>query len=440
MTKVLRRAALLLGLLLALATLRLVLGRLAGPMLVGDARARFETELGPMRPELADQTLPPEDNAGLLLLEAVATLDLSETDRELFQRIGRDPSAVEDLELRRRVRTVVERNREPLALVDRATERPESLLKKRREYFLGGDEQGTLFGLLDVAKLIRAEGWSAIAEGDDARLLVSVERLATLTRALRQERVVVAALVSFPIEGFLQDLVRRRVADPVPAGAIARLDRALATIEAAPGIRDTLATEFSVGDAVYLELRAAAGEEEPGWKELFRLWDENHVRAEGILAYAELGSLIDRPRAEWPEPAGRPRGDTLRALVDPFSGPTFAREILVPNLRDGIEKAQRNDAARALARASLGSFAGELPSDSDRVTYTGESIHTRTLEGGTLELSLPRAAALVQAEADDYPDLDDSRHHILRRQVERMTWRVAPPVESSPDETVADGS
>ncbi|HSM12592.1 MAG TPA: hypothetical protein VLA66_00860 [Thermoanaerobaculia bacterium] len=428
MKKLLGRIAVVLGILLALAGLRILAGRLLGPSILERARARFEAEVGPLRPELAGATVAPADNAGALLIEAVEALRFPSEDRTLVRDLGRRDADPADPAVRERLHAILDRNAASLELIDRASARTDSLMQARRDYFLGTRNPAPVIRLVDLAQLVRAAGLVALAEDDDPALLAAIRRLATIARAGRLERVVVAQIPARIAENDLHDLLRLRLARAVPSADLAELERSLSLVESAPDLREILIVECGLGDLMLREVASEpdSGSFGEGW---LSPWDDDHFRAETFLAYAEVAALVDRPRDQWREPSQSTRTRVLAALVDPFSTPTIVRGMMASTLRSFVESEQRNRAEHALARAALRFASGDPPPVEQTVAYTGEAIRTRTLGDGTLELALPEAAARILAEATSYADARCDPRRNLELQAERMTWRVAPPPE-----------
>jgi hypothetical protein len=435
MRKLWRLAWIGLLMLFALVALRILLGRLAGPSILAAARDQLEAEVGPLTSEVVDPPVPDEDNAAPLLLAASQALDLTHDDRGLTQALLKLGQELHDQSQRDRLHRVVERNGTALADLDLAAIRPLALFRPRIENFSRPTDQEIELGLVRFAPLLHAAGRVALDEHDDPAFVTQVARLTTIARALRQQRTLGDAILALSFERSLMDIVRLRAARPISPAEARRVDLSLTELASSPTIRQILATEAVLSDAAWAKRRRSQTSKS-GFRllDLVSPWSEEHFRADALRLYAALAECSDQPRDQWVEREPNVHWPSLRTWIDPWSTPDFLSLVLTPNLRDVVVQDQLARAERALAGFAFARLAGHDTVEPGPVAYSGERLVVRELGGGILELSLPKAASRLAAEAED-KDLSDSYRLRLRRTAERMTWRVAPlgaSVESPP--------
>lgn len=409
----------------ALVAVRLIAGRRAGASQIEEARARFVQMYGPLPLELVDQRPSPEENAAPLLIEAGKRLRLAANDLELIGTCEESPAAISEPAVRLRLSAVAAENAESLALVDRAAERSDALFSARRDLLRDGSFE-TAIDLTRMSRLVRALGTLAVEEDDDAALTLQIERLSTIARALRQQRAIGFLTVALRAEESLFALLHQRVRHEASPERIERWRELVDILEAAPAIREILATEAAVAyDRTGDPTNGGASDAEP-W---YSIWTNDHWRADLLTAYLEAGNHFDTSAALLGPGAAPPDESSFRriaVLFDPSAKSEVLRWMLLPGLLAAVDQSQQVDALRTLATETLRRAAGETPSEPAPAPWTGERLHVRAIGDGRVELALPEAATALRALAAEF-EPEHPRHRWLANSADRMTWVLAVP-------------
>jgi hypothetical protein len=436
-----RGVVLALALVATLLLLRAVLGKALGPLVLRRAEQRFEGEFGPFEGWISEEAVGDEENAAVALRLAVAALRLSAEDHQRLRALRSTADPSNDLA---GLRPLLSRNAEALAWLDQAAARPRSSFFPRAA--MASDATlpiEELSALLRLERLSAALGLLALSEADERGLERALRQLAGLAVALRQQRLGVTSLLAGSAERAYYDLLWRRAALPGGGEVFAAADHLLQRIEAAPGYRAALASDAA---RAYVSLRAvgAAGEdmrvEEPTWGERFASllspWTPQHVEADFLYAYLDLALALDRPRVAWPARLKRLGPSRAVDRLLPWRGPRIVSSLLIPNLLDALQKEQRLDCERRLARLAVslrlelarrGAYPGRLPEAAVVPLSAERPALVRRPDGG-VDLSLPAAAASIRRDLAGLGLVEaDPLGRQLALQAERMRWRLAPP-------------
>lgn len=407
-----------------LCAIRLLAGRWAGASQLADAQERFELAYGAVRSERVDERISEEANAAPILAEAGRQLKISRGDLELIGTCEERPASVEEAEVRRRLAALESANEGSLTLVDRAASRPRALFSSRRNLLRDGSFE-TAVNLTKTARLLRALGAAAIEVRDEQALSLQLDRLATLAVALRDQRALGFLYPALRSEESLLGLLHERTRRSVPPELSDRWLGVIARLEAAPDLREVLATEAAVIDAHTMAVPEIGGFGAEPW---YSVWTNDHWRAEILDGYSDLAGHLESPAALWTPEAKQPTDGAVSwwaVRLNPRSRPGVFRWMFLPSLRESVDASQQVIALRTLATEALQMASGSARGQSPQVAWTGERVLRKDLSGGTIELSLPEAARALEARAAEY-EASDPRRDYLRRAAERMSWVVTP--------------
>jgi hypothetical protein len=424
-----RAFALTAAVLAVLFALRLLAARAAGSSQLAAASGRFEAAYGPMRSDLVDERVSEEANAAPLLVEAGRRLTISRSELELIGTCEERPASVSEAEVRARLAALASTNDGSLALVDRAASRPRALFSPRRGLLRDGSFE-TAVNLTKASRLVRALGEAAIEMRDDQALSLQLERLATLTVALRDQRALGFLFPALRSEESLLGLLHERAHRSVSPDLADRWLGIIARLEAAPDLREVLATEAAVSDAINTVSAESGGLGAEPW---YSIWTNDHWRAEFLNGYSAVAGHLESPAALWALDTTQPREGAGRwwvALLNLRSKPEIFRWMILPSLRESIDVSQQVDALRELAVETLRSASGRASDQLPHVAWTDERVQRRVIGDRVVELSLPVAVRTFADRAAQF-DASDPRHANLQRAAARMVWVVVPASSSS---------
>ncbi|MGD2115151.1 MAG: hypothetical protein PVG07_08860 [Acidobacteriota bacterium] len=413
------------------------------------AADRFEETVGPLELEAyAPEPVPDAENAALPVLEALERLeDRADDDlwsKELAALRRQNRSAAEDWSAEEvgRARTLVASRPEALELLGEAAGRSGSSF--RLDYAAGpAMEVPNLLAVLHAGDLLFARARLGWLDGRPEEAVRSVESLASLSRVLQGEGLLIFQLVGHAVEVLQVRAIREGLATgSLDRDALRRLRETVGERSRSDRLRRALGVEGSMihlvrpggpasptlfGRRGGLDGLADALVDRERWLDRIAYRWLGHravareldyyagfLRAFPDLSYAEL---LERPEILHPPP-----GDRTRLVVDleGVAGTLAATEALSRLSRLSLDV--------ALAGAETGALPAELPPtpEAGAGPFTGNRpVYRRAAPGadGSATLSLPGAAEL-------WGDVKATFAHHLDG-AELFEWRVGvPPVPS----------
>jgi hypothetical protein len=440
--RALRRAAWAALALVALACLRIALGKSLGGWVAARERARFEREVGPLDPAtLAAPEVADADNAVPAILDAVARIGLGDDEKALLARVSAEqaPGAADLAQLD----DLRERSRAALDALARAAARPASSFGPRTELFHARDLD--LVSWLTAARLVALDAERGLAAGEPGRFGTAIATLHGLTVTLRREPLTVFALVGHAIERIELDLVRTDLARAPASSSLRDLARRLDELRRLPSSTQVMRGEVVFGHDMLRRtpvVPRATGTVRERIEALLWPWSEGHVEAGYLSGYRDLARLAALPQVSWPPTAAllRARPGRIRAWLDPIAPLDLYGPWLLPELLELVRRAQHLESSELLAAlavelAQRSAELGELPDSlagfaqlgTDAVA--GEVPVYRLGSDGAGVLELPTARDLLERERASKAD-DLRRAHERRLRLTR--WHVAPPRPADP--------
>jgi len=423
--------------LVALATLRIALGKALGDRVAERERGRFEREVGPLEPaRLAAPAVADADNAVPAVVAAVAAIDLSAAERRLLDCASRcaalAPAPGAELD------ALLQRQRGALDALRRAAERPASSFGPRQELFHGRRVDSASW--LTASRLAAADGERALARGDLARFDAAVATLHGLAVALRREPITVFFLLGEAVERLELDLIRTRVAGAGRLPEASSLAGRVGELARLPAVAQVLH-----GEAVFAldMLRRTPVVPRGGASPRERLeallwpWSAGHVEAGQLAGLREAIRFAGRPQAQWPatEAILAARPGRLRVWLDPTAPLDLFGPALMPHLLEIVRRGQQLESAERLAALALDvarrrDATGALPETlagfaAARPDAVAAELPVYRLEGdGHATLELPTARALLERGR---PPAPGERDRAFARRLRSTRWPIPPP-------------
>lgn len=394
----LRRAAVVLAILLLVALAAMLTLAVAGEWRLRRATARFEAVLGSPQPTRGvGAEVEPPDNAATWLLAGAGAVVMSDEQTELM--VPRDPVGDDwRAEEWQRAERIVEQNSPALELLRRAAGCAASSYSL--DYSKGPQTE-----LPPVGELLRAgttlwlDARLAIRAGDRERLRTDLATLDRLAGSLAAEPMVVTVLVALASDRTYLDLTHRVVtAGGGDEALLAELEATLAARDRSAELRRALAFEGS--HITLLEQRSLLEHRASG--PLQWLGDQlarpflGLFMAGLINEYTAVGELASR---SWPEIVAESEARDERGFPRSFA------VTLYPNLIHSVGRLQAGESTRRLAleairqrRAALAGGGYPGPRDAPWVDpYTGRRVVVEPRPGGTLHIEAPGALELWRA-------------------------------------------
>jgi hypothetical protein len=437
-----RRAAAIAGgaalALVALAALRVALGKSLGDWVAARERARFEREVGPLDPaRLASPELAEADNAVPALIAATAALELAADERDLLRRSelddGLDEAGLASLDAR-----LASRDGD-LAALAAAARRPGSSFGPRTELFHGN--RFDLSSWLTAARLAAADGRRALAAGDRPRVDRSLDALLGLTVAIRREPIASFAIVGAAIESIYLDLVRAAVAAGADAATLDRLAGDLERLRDLPDAHAVMHGEATLGHDMLRRTPTVRRPDATARERIEALvwpWSEGHVEAGYLAGWRELARYARTPEARWPpiDRIVRGRQGALRRWLDPTAPFETVRTMLFPSLLSVVSRLQRLVTTERLARlaVAISSHAardGALPASLDGLPAAaegdpaGEPLWRYAVGAdGSATIEAPIVRERIRGAFDPAPSAGRRADERNRR---LLSWTIPPP-------------
>ena len=393
--------------LLALIALGLSLIKLRGDRKLAAARARFETEIGPLEvASYAPEELRDEENAAFWLRKGGAALQLSDTERKIMTEGLASASLPPSGELE----DMLTRQAPALASMHRAGGLASSSWGIAYNAAPTQDLSEDFLAPLLSAKMLVLDARSGLAAVDQDRLLANARALAALRKALETEPHLVFQLLAMSVEKstyalaqdtLLSDLgndpeVLKEVAATLPEEA------------ATSPLRKAFAMD-AVRSMTFFDPSAETEMMDLGWLErLVMTFQGPFERAAFLDVYRRLGRATELPASEiesFIRHGGEPDA--------PITG--IIAQMLIPNLIDSVKKDRSALASGRLARIAFTLRAhalvhGSYPESLDGFSpadlqdpYAEGTIHFERHADGSASLSYPEAEALWREENQHVP-------------------------------------
>lgn len=394
-SRALRRAAVVLAILLLVALAAMLTLALAGEWRLRRATERFEAVLGspePARPVRAVEE--PTDNAATWLLAGAGAVVMSGEQRALTAPRGGDEREWTAEEWQR-AEGIVEQNSPALELLRRAAGCAASSYSL--DYSKGPEtELPPLDELLRAGTTLWLDARLAIRAGDLGRLRADLATLDRLAGSLAAEPMVVTVLIALAADRTYLDLTHRVVtAGGGNEALLAELEATLAARDRPADLRRALAFEGS--QITLLERRLLLEHRVSGplqWlgEQLARPFI-GHFIAGLIDEYTAVGELASR---SWPEIVAESEARYERGFPRSFA------VTLYPNLISTVERLLTGESTRRLAleairqrRAALAGGGYPGPREPPLIDpYTGRGIVVERRPEGALHLEAPGALEL----------------------------------------------
>ena len=170
----------------------------SGWVLHAIARARLERVAGPLEIERFLRPAPPPDSPGAQLLRVIASLDVSETDRDLLsETVNGGRSAL--LSNRLRLAVLLEKNRQPIQAVRSLGEEESWLgIDYRERNWLPRDT----YLQISLARILYLQGLLALEERDSAAALDAIRSLGRQAAILENEPGLVIQVFALTVERY----------------------------------------------------------------------------------------------------------------------------------------------------------------------------------------------------------------------------------------------
>jgi hypothetical protein len=432
----LRRLGFAVAALVALAALRIALGKALGDWVFAREQQRFERDVGSLDPDrLAAPELAPSENSVPGIVDAVAALDLAESERQLLVCAARC-DALDSVRLAE-LDALLLRQRAGLEALRRAAERPGSSFGPRPQLFHG--QHVDVLPWFTGARLATVDGERGIALGQPVRFDAAVATLHGMTLALRREPISVFAILGGGVERFELDLIRLQVSRATDLAEIATLADRVDELARLPAGASVLH-----GEAVFaldmLRRTPVAPRSTASLRRRIEAilwpWSDGHVEAGYLAGMRDLVRYAGRPQVEWPPIATivAARPGRLRALLDPTAPLDMFGPWLFPNLLDIVRKSQQLESAEQLAALALEvaarrnatgawpeSLSGLAAARPDAVA--GESPVYRVESDGFATLVLPTARGMLERELASAPAGQEPARD---RRLRLTRWRISP--------------
>lgn len=394
----LRRAAVVLAILLLVVLTATLAVALAGEWRLRRAMERFEAVLGP--PEtvrFVRSEVEPSENAATWLLAGAGAVVMWEEQRELAVP-GRSDDSEWTAEEWERAERIVEQNSPALELLRRAIGCAASSYSL--DYRKGPKTELPPLGeLLRAGTTLWLDGRLAIRAGDLERLRADLAALDRLAGSLAAEPMLVTVLVALASDRTYTDLTHRVVTGGAGDEALlAEIEATLAARERPADLRRALAFEGSQVTRLerrWLAERRASGPLQWLGEQLARPFI-GHFIAALIDEYTTVGELVSGP---WPEVVAESEARYERGFP-----PAFA-VTLYPALINSVGRLLAGESTRLLAleairlrRAALAGGGHPGPRDAPWIDpYTGRQILLERRAEGTLDVEAPGALELWRA-------------------------------------------
>lgn len=436
-----RRVAAVTAALVAVAALRIVLGKTLGDWVAERERARFERDVGSLDPaRLAAPELSEADNSVPAIVAAVATIQLSDRDRRLLDCSSR--CAALDAERGAELDELLLRQRASLAALHRASQRPDSSFGPRHELFHGRRVDVTPW--LTASRLVAVDGERGLATGDLARLDAAIDTLHGMTLALRREPITVFAILGDAVERFELDLIRQQLDATTERATLTALAQRVEELARLPS-----GFEVLHGEAVFAldMLRRTPVVPRPSGSARERIealvwpWSEGHIEAGQLAGMRDLLGFAQRPQVEWPptEAILAARPGRLRAWLDPTAPFDLFGPWLFPNLLEIVRKAQQLESAEQLASLAIEialsrEANGSLPESlvdfpALRPDAVAGELPVYRLDGdGSATLELTTARRLLEREL---AAAAEGQEPSWSRRLRATRWRIPPATTRS---------